>query len=71
MKVIDRYHLDGLKRKRTQDEAACTKTKRNLMALMDPELTSRRQISEALQEIDETQQVALVIIGEISDKYKS
>ena len=32
MEVIDRYHLDGLKRKKTQAKAACTRTRAKLMA---------------------------------------
>ena len=38
MEVIDRYDLDGLKRKKTQAKAACARTKRKLMALMDSDL---------------------------------
>ena len=48
--VIDGYHLDGLKRKKTQAKAACTRTIRKLMTLMDSDLPSRRQIREALQQ---------------------
>ena len=69
MKVIDRYHVDGLKRKKTQAKAACTRTRRKLMALMDSDLPSRRQIREALQQIDDAQQVALKIMVKIA--YKS
>ena len=69
MKVIDRYHVDGLKRKKTQAKAACTRTRRKLMALMDSDLPSRRQIREALQQIDDAQQVALEIMVKIA--YKS
>ena len=64
MEFIDRYHLDSLKRKITQAKAACTKTRRKLMALMDSDLTSRREIREALQQIDDAKQVALEIMGE-------
>ena len=71
MEDSDRYHLDGLKRKRTQAKAACTRTRRKLMALVDSDLPSRRQIREALQQIDDAQQVALEIMGEIADEYKS
>ena len=71
MKVIDRYHLDGLKRKKTQAKAACTRTRRKLMVLMDSDLPSRRQIREALQQIDDAQQVALEIMVKIADEYKS
>ena len=38
---------------------------------MDSDLPSRRQIREALQQIDNAQQVALEIMSEIADKYKS
>ena len=69
MKVIDRYHVDGLKRKKTQAKAACTRTRRKLMTLMDSDLPSRRQIREALQQIDDAQQVALEIMVKIA--YKS
>ena len=34
MEVIDRYYLDGLNRKKTQAEAACTRTRIKIMALM-------------------------------------
>ena len=71
MEVIDRYHLDGLKRKKTQAKAACTRTRAKLMALMDSDLPSRRQIREASQKIDDAQQVALEIMGEIADEFKS
>ena len=47
IEVIDRYHIDELKRK-TQAKAACTRTRRKLMALMDSDLPSKRQIREAL-----------------------
>ena len=70
MEVIDRYHLDGLKRKKTQAKAACTRTRAKLMALMDSDLPSRRQIRDASQKIDDAQQVALEIMGEIADKFK-
>ena len=53
MEAIDGYHLDGLKRKKTQAKAACTRTRRKLMALMDSDLPSRRQIIKALQQIDD------------------
>ena len=71
MEVIDRYHLDGLKRKKTQAKVVCTRTRRKLMALMDSDLPSRRQIREALLQINHAQQVALEIMGEIADEYKS
>ena len=71
MEVIDRYHLDGLKRKKTQAKAACTRTRAKLMALMDSDLPSRTQIREASQKIDDAQQVALEIMGEIADEFKS
>ena len=70
MEVIDRYHLDSLKRKKTQAKAACTRT-RKLMALMDSDRPSRRQIRQVLQQIDDAQQVALEIIRKIADEYKS
>ena len=69
MEVIDRY-LDGLKRKKTQAKAACTRT-RKLMVLMDSERPSRRQIRQVLQQIDDAQQVALEIMSKIADEYKS
>ena len=53
MAVIDRYHIDGLKRKKTQAKAACTRIRRKLMILMDSNLPSRRQIREALKQIRE------------------
>ena len=53
MEVIDRYHLDGVKRKKTEAKAACTRTRRKLMALMDSDLPSRRQIRKALHQIDD------------------
>ena len=71
MKDIDRYRLDGLKRKKTQAKAACTRTRRKLMVLMDSDLPSQRQIREALQQIDDAQQVALEIMVKIADEYKS
>ena len=73
MEVIDRYHLDSLKRKKTQAKAACTRT-RKLMALMDSDRPSRRQIRQIRQirqQIDDAQQVALEIIRKIADEYKS
>ena len=68
MEVIDKYHLDGLKRKKTQAKAACARTRRKPIALMDSDLPSRRQIREALQQIDDAQQVALEIMGERADE---
>ena len=68
MEVIDRYHPDGLKMKKTQAKAECTRTRRKLMALMNSDLPSRRQIRKALQEIDDEQQVALCIMSKIADK---
>ena len=41
------------------------------MTLMDSDLPSRRRIREALQHIDDAQQVALKIMSEIADKCKS
>ena len=58
MEVIGRYHVDGLKKKKTQSKAACTRTRRKLIALMDSGLPSRREVGEALQKIDDAQQVA-------------
>ena len=60
MEVIVRYHLNGLRRKETQAKAACTRTRRKLMALMDSDLQSRRQIKEVLQQIDDTQQIEIM-----------
>ena len=71
IEVIDSYHLDGLKRKKTQHKVACTRTRRKLKALMDSDLQSRREIRNALQQIDDAQQVTLEITSEIADKYKS
>ena len=71
MEVIDRYHLDGLKRKKTQAKAACTRTRRKLMALMDSDLPSRRRIRVSLQQIDDAQQVVLEIMVNKADEYKS
>ena len=68
IKAIDRYHLNGLRRKETQAKAACTRTRRKLMALIDSDLQSRRQIREVLQPIDDAQQIELM--GEIADEYK-
>ena len=59
MEIIDRYHLDGLKRKKTQAKAVCRRTRRKLMTI------------KALQQIDDAQQVALEIMSEIADEYKS
>ena len=53
IEVIDRYHIDELKRRKTQAKAACTRTRRKLMALMDSDLPSKRQIREALWQIDD------------------
>ena len=39
MKVIEIYHLDGLKWKKTQAKATCTRTKRKLKALMHSDLS--------------------------------
>ena len=41
------------------------------MALLDSDLPSRRQKREALQQIDDAQQVALEIMVKIADEYKS
>ena len=41
-KVIKIYHLDSLKSKKTQAKAACTRTRRELMALMNSDLLSGR-----------------------------
>ena len=38
---------------------------------MDSDLPSRRQVREALQQIDDVQQVALEIMVKIADEYKS
>ena len=70
MEVIGRYDLVGLKRKKTQAKAACTRTKRELMALMDSDLPWR-QIREALQQIDDAQQLAQEIMVKITGKCKS
>ena len=51
MEVIDRYHLDGLKRKKTLAKVECTRTRRKLVALMNSDLPPRKQIRKALQEI--------------------
>ena len=71
VEVIDRYHLDGLKSKKTQAKAACTRTRRKLMALMDSDMHSRRQIRKALQQIDDPQQVVLEIMIKIANEFKS
>ena len=71
MEVIDRYHLDGLKRKKTQAKAACTRTRKRLISLMVSDLPSRIQTREALQQIDDAQQVTLEIMVKIADEYKS
>ena len=42
-----------------------------VLALMDSDLPSRRQVREALQQIDDVQQVALEIMVKIADEYKS
>ena len=68
MEVIDRYHINVLRRKETQAKTACTRTRRKLMELMDSDLQSRRQIREVLQPIDDAQQIK--IMGEIADEYK-
>ena len=68
MEVIDRYHLDDPRRKETQAKAACTRTAKKLIALINSDLSSRRQIREASQKIVDSQQVALEIMGEIADK---
>ena len=71
IEVIDRYHLDGLKRKKTQAKAAITRTRRKLMALMDSDMHSRRQIRKPLQKIDDPQQVVLEIMIKIANEFKS
>ena len=60
MRVIVRYHLNGLRRKETQAKAACTRARRKLMALMDSDLQSRRQIKEVLQQTDDAQQIEIM-----------
>ena len=42
-----------------------------ILALMDLDLPSRRQIRESLQQIDDAQQVALGIMVKIAGEYKS
>ena len=42
-----------------------------ILALMDSDLPSRRQIRESLQQIDDAQQVALGIMVKIAGEYKS
>ena len=71
VEVIVRYHLDDLNRKKTQAKGACTITRRILMALMGSDLRSRRQIRKTLQQIDDVHQVALEVMSEIADAYKS
>ena len=56
MEVIDKYYLDGLKRKKTHAKTASKRTERKLMPLMDSDLPPKRQIKEALQQIDYAQQ---------------
>ena len=68
MKVIDRYHLDSLKNKKTQAKATCQRTKTNGT---NGFWSTIKKTREALQQIDDAQQVALEIMGEIADKYKS
>ena len=70
MKVIEIYHLDGLKWKKTQAKATCTRTKRKLKALMHSDLSWRRLIVKALQQIHDAQQVVLEIMVKIEDEYK-
>ena len=65
MEVLDKYHLDCLKKKKIQAKAAYTRTRRKLMSLMDSYLPSRKQIREALQQTDDAQQVALKIMGHL------
>ena len=71
MEVIDRYHLDGLKRKKTLAKAAYTRARRKTMTSIDSDPASRRKTRETLQQIDEAQQVALEIMGKIAVQYKS
>ena len=47
------------------------KNKKKTNGILDSNLSSRRQIREALQQTDDAQHVALEILGEIADEYKS
>ena len=64
LEATDRYHLDGLKRKKTLAKAAFIRTRISFWS-------SRRQIREALQQKDDAQQVTLEIIVKIADECKS
>ena len=46
------------------------KNKKKTNGILDSNLSSRRQIKEALQQTDDAQHVALEILGEIADNIK-
>ena len=60
IEATGRYHLDGLKRKKTLAKVAFIRTRIGFWS-------SRRQIREALQQIDDAQ-VILEIIVKIADE---
>ena len=62
MEEIDIYFIDNLKTQKSLKKSACTRTRRQLMELLDSDMPSRRAIRAVQQKVDEAQQAAMGIM---------
>ena len=71
MEEIDIYSIDNLKTQKSLKKSACTRTRRQLMELLDSDMPSRRAIRAVQHKVDEAQQAAMGIMQALIEEYKN
>ena len=71
MDEIDSYYIDNLKTQKSVKKSACTRTRRQLMELLDSDMPSRRAIRALQQKVDEAQQAAMETMQALIEEYKN
>ena len=71
MDEIDSYYIESLKTQKSVKKSACTRTRRQLMELLDSDMPSRRAIRALQQKVDETQQAAVETMQALIEEYKN
>ena len=71
MDEIDSYYIDNLKTQKSVKKLACTRTRRQLMELLDSDMPSRRAIRALQQKVDEAQQAAMETMQALTEEYKN
>ena len=71
MDEIDSYYIDNLKTQKSVKKSACTRTRRQLMELLDSDMPSRRAIRALQQKVDEAQEAAMETMQALIEEYKN